>query len=53
MADVEKAEHRAVGAFSNFLCEMKEKLEREGRSEDYKSAFWDNLANVAYDFAGE
>ncbi len=43
MSDIEKACARAEGAFTNFIAEMEDKLEREGRSPEYKAQFWREL----------
>lgn len=34
---------RAQGALASFLGDMTEKLEKEGRSIEYKRAFWSGL----------
>lgn len=51
MSEEQKAVCRASGAFDNFLADMKMRLEREGRTPEYITTFWDNLRDVASDFA--
>jgi hypothetical protein len=51
MPDAQKGDYRAHGALDNFIAEMRAKLEREGRSEDYCNAFWEGLKDAASDFA--
>lgn len=51
MSEAEKGLSRAKGALDNFLAEMAEKLEREGRSPEYVLAFKVNLKNVMADYA--
>jgi len=46
MPDKNKAFHRAEGVLDNLRSEMERKLEQEGRSDEYKEAFWFALDNL-------
>jgi hypothetical protein len=51
MSEEQRGTERARGAFDNMLDDMRRRLDREGRSPEYIAAFFDNLRNVAFDYA--
>lgn len=53
MSEDAKGACRAQGMLDEMIYQAKAKMEREGRSEEYKQAFWDNLKNVCYDYSSE
>lgn len=53
MSEEQKAQARAAGAFDTFKRTMQAEMEARNRSPQYIAEFWDNLRNVAFDFATE